>query len=128
VQQHFGVGLGAEADAAQLEFATQLAEVVDLAVADNDQRFVLVADRLVAAAHIDDRQPPHADRAAPVAVHAVIVRAAVRDRVAHARQGARIGGAAVELVDAVDAAHRQACRAGAVAVRGWARTAAYTSA
>ena len=41
-----------------LQLPLQFAVIVDLAVEDDLNRIVLVADRLVATGKIDDRQPP----------------------------------------------------------------------
>ena len=58
VDDGFGVGLGAEAMAAGLELAAELAMVVDLAVEDDPDRAVFVGHRLLAAGPVDDRQAP----------------------------------------------------------------------
>jgi hypothetical protein len=44
-----------------LELAPQVAVVVDLAVEDDPDGAILVADRLLAVVEIDDAQPPHAE-------------------------------------------------------------------
>src|SRR4051794_41206892 len=50
---HLGVAAGPEPVPRPLELAHQLAVVVDLAVLDDDDRAVLVGDRLVAARQVD---------------------------------------------------------------------------
>ena len=72
--------------AARLELAAQLAEVVDLAVADEPQRAVRVGERLVAAGEVDDREPAHAERAGAVDVHALVVGAAMDGDARHRRE------------------------------------------
>ena len=49
MHEHFGVGIRAEAVSLIDQLAHQLAVVVDLAVEDDLDRAVLVADRLIAA-------------------------------------------------------------------------------
>ncbi len=89
-----------------LQLAAQLAVVVDLAVADQPQRAVLVRQRLVAAGEIDDRQPAHADRQRPVDVQAFVVGAAMARDPRPSRDSVAAGARApVEVEDAVDAAH-----------------------
>ena len=54
MHEHLGVGLGAKGVAAGDEFGAQFAVVVDLAVEDDADRFVLIPDRLRAALQVDD--------------------------------------------------------------------------
>jgi hypothetical protein len=63
-----GVGARAEAMAVRDEFGADLGEVVDLAVEDDLDRAVLVAERLVAGRQVDDAQAavPEADAGAVV--------------------------------------------------------------
>jgi len=62
---------------------SQLAIVVNLAVEDHLQRFVLVGDRLFAGGKIDNAQPAHADRAAVFDKKSVLIRAAVENPLVH---------------------------------------------
>ena len=57
VDEHFGVALGAEVVPGAFQPAAQVAEVVDFAVEDDPDRAVFVGERLLAAGHVDDRQP-----------------------------------------------------------------------
>ncbi len=110
VQMHddFGVAVGGEAVAGALELRSQLAEVVDLPVADYDERAVLVEDGLMAAAHIDDRQAAHAEQDLRVPIRALVVWTAVDDRCAHAIEyGGVVPHRFAKSVNAVDAAHRR---------------------
>ena len=61
--------------------------------------------RLVTAGQVDDRQAAHGDAAGPVDVSAEIVRAAMPRQITHRRQRAARRRAAVESVEAVNAAH-----------------------
>src|SRR5262249_53418965 len=72
-----------EAVAAALEAGAQHRVVVDLAVAHPRHAAALVADGLVAARHVDDREPPHPEAGLGVDERAEIVRAAVHHDVAH---------------------------------------------
>src|SRR5207302_7375094 len=56
VEQDLRVAVRAKAMAGALELLSQLAVVVDLAVLDDVDRPVLVADRLVARVEVDDRE------------------------------------------------------------------------
>ena len=60
--------------------------VVDLAVEDDPDRAVFVRQRLMAGRQIDDAQPAVAERRPIVEELTRIVRAAMRDDVAHPRQ------------------------------------------
>ena len=85
VDDDLGVAASAEAMPGALEPRSELAKVVDLAVADDPDALVLVGDRLMAAGEVDDRQAAHAEQHLAVQVVAVIVGAAMgRDR-AHPR-------------------------------------------
>src|SRR5262249_40159744 len=67
-----------------LELAPQRLEVVDLAVEDDPDGAVLVVDRLMPGGVIDDAQRPHADRDRLIQEDALIVRASMPNRAAHA--------------------------------------------
>jgi len=57
MQCHLAVGPGAEAVAPRLEASANPLEVVELTVMHDDDRAVLVRDRLIARREVDDRQP-----------------------------------------------------------------------
>ena len=86
VRDHLGVALGREAVAARAQLVAQLAEVVDLAVEHDDDRAVLVGDRLIAGDEVDDSQPLDAETDAVVEKHAPRVRPAMLERGAHPLQ------------------------------------------
>ena len=69
-----------------LQLLAQLAVVVDLAVVDALDLAVLVADRLLPALDVDDRQAAHAERGAGMGQEAVVVRPAVADAGVHRLQ------------------------------------------
>ena len=87
------------------QFIAQFAEIVDFAIADQPQALVFVGQRLVTTGQVDDGETAHADDAVAVVVPTMIIRATVPRDVAHVRHERRIGGTAVEMNDAVDAAH-----------------------
>ena len=89
VDDHLGVALGGEAMAAAQQVAPQLAEVVDLAVEDDDDRAVLVVDRLVAGLEVDDAQPLDAEPHLALHVQAARIRPAVLEGRAHASAWSR---------------------------------------
>ena len=55
VEDNLAVRRGLEPMAKRLQFAAQLTEVVDLAVAHEPQRAVAIRQRLMPASEIDDR-------------------------------------------------------------------------
>ena len=84
VDDHLGVALGREPVARADQGLAQLAVVVDLAVEDDDDRPVLVGDRLVAGREVDDAQPLDAETRAVADEVSARVGAAVLDHGAHA--------------------------------------------
>ncbi len=105
VQDRFAVGRSPERVTLGDQRFAQLAIVVDLAVGDEPQRAVLVRQRLVTAADVDDRQAAHPQRERTVDVDTLVVRAAMDGEPPHRAQAVGRRGRAVELQDAVDAAH-----------------------
>src|SRR4029077_13527275 len=83
--------------------------VVDLAVLHDDDVARLVAERLLAAGHVDGGEPPNPRTPAIGEKESVVVRSAVPDGVDHPVDPVRRDGPArVVLVDAGDAAHAKA--------------------
>src|SRR3954470_21716832 len=78
-----GVAGRLELVAARDEALAQLAIIVDLAVENDGVAAGLVGDGLLAAAEIDDREAPHAERAAVIEELAVVVGAAMEDGTIH---------------------------------------------
>src|SRR5687767_6539810 len=68
------------------QFVAQGGIVVDLSVEDSPNRPVFVVDRLVAAAQVNDREPPHAEAHARLNEEALVVRPAMAHRSAHCAQ------------------------------------------
>src|SRR5439155_25984252 len=96
----------AEVMAAGLERGAERRAVVYLAVADDLDRAVLVAERLVSAYHVDDREPAHAERHLAAHEPPEVVGAAMDDDVAHPAHPLRAGGLTRhESQFACDAAH-----------------------
>jgi hypothetical protein len=108
VNDHLGIGLRAEPVAARLEPGAKLVEVVQLAVEDDLHRPIFVRHRLVRdVIEVDDREPTEAeaDPAVGVDEHAVVVRAAVHEPVAHGHDDLGPDAARLEGQLAADAAH-----------------------
>ena len=106
VGDHLDVRAGAEAMAPSFERGAQRSAVVNLAVADHLHAAVLVAERLPAAAHVDDREPAHAERHLGVREEAFVVWPAVHHHVAHGAHA--VGAGALTEYQAelsCDAAH-----------------------
>ena len=84
----------------------RLLEVVDLAVEDDLDRAILVADRLFAPFQIDDREPPMRQADPRLDPEPLGVRAAMGDRIAHRLQHGRIDRAvSVGVDDACNTTH-----------------------
>src|SRR5262249_35604683 len=97
----------AEAVSPCFQTGPQFLEVVDLAVEDHLHRAVFIADRLVAAAQVDDRQPPVDEADAGLDPETLGVRSAGGAGATHRPQHGRIdrpGG--ISKQDACNAAHR----------------------
>ena len=107
MNDHLGVAARVEYVAERLQLRDQLLVVVDLAVEDDDDRAVLVVERLLARGEVDDRQSAVAKPDARLEVQPLAVRTAMRLRVVHALQQRAIEVAACASVEeAGDAAHR----------------------
>src|SRR5260370_165568 len=83
VQHALGVGVRRHRVAKPDQLRSKLGVVVDLPVEDDPQRAVLIADRLVAAGEVDDRQPPATARDALAYAGPFVVRPSMRDAGAH---------------------------------------------
>ena len=108
VRDDLGVAAGAEAVPACGQLGSQGLVVVELAVLDRPDEAVLACDRLVAAGHIDDREPAHPEGDPGRLVGAAVVGAAVLERVGHPVEhprGKRQPRLAAELHRSADPAH-----------------------
>src|SRR5262249_25942687 len=95
VEMHddFAVALRAERVTAGLQSASELDVVVDLPVHDEDDRSVLIRQRLVPAGDIDDRQAAESECDPIIDVEPVIIRSAVDHGRSHALHSGAIGSA-----------------------------------
>jgi hypothetical protein len=102
-----GITLRVEAVAVRAQLLAHLDVVEDLAVEDDPDRPVLVGERLLPGAQIDDRQARVPERGALIAVHPEFVGAAMAERADHGRQPVEIDRrqAIAERNGAGDAAH-----------------------
>ena len=88
--------------------APQLEVVEDLAVEDDPQRLVLVADRLLARAEVDDAEARVPEPDVFVKVDAELVGTAVADRAQHGTQGGLSRRrSSAEVAESDDAAHQR---------------------
>ncbi len=83
VNDRLGVARRVENVARRFQPLPQLAIVVDLTVEDEPDRSVFVVNRLMAGRQVDDAQAAHAESGAGLHVHALIVRSAMANDVAH---------------------------------------------
>ena len=86
MQQHLGIGVRPEPVAARLQARPQLHVVKDLAVEDDPERSILVAERLLAVAQIQDGKPCTAQPDTLIKQDAELIRPAVPDQGQHLTQ------------------------------------------
>src|SRR5437868_1014906 len=91
--------------AAFFQVRAELLVIVDLAVKDDPFRFVLIADRLLAARKIDDRQAPHRHADILVGVKTFLVRAAMDDGAIHCLEDLSVYSAAIVIYKTCDSTH-----------------------
>src|SRR5690242_19157448 len=90
----------------RLQLRAQLLKIVDLTVAYAYDGAVLIVDRLMAAADIDDGKAPHTEQQFAIDKCAFVVRSAMKRDRTHARQQRTIDRCRVlERNDSVNAAH-----------------------
>ena len=82
----FHVRVGTEPVSALVKPLSEVVVVVDLAVEDDCDGFVLVEDRLVAACDVDDAEPPKREAGLVIDQEAVRVRPPMSDRDSHLLQ------------------------------------------
>ena len=111
VHDHLGVAARVEAVTERLQLRYQRLVVVDLAVVDDDDRAVLVVERLLAGREVDDRQPAMAERDPRLEVQTVAVGSAMGDRLVHTQRQAAVRLPLESRIDdACDPAHLSALR------------------
>src|SRR3954447_14744217 len=86
MNEHFGIGPGAEYMTSLLQLQSQLEVVVDLAVVRDYYLAVLVRQRLRAAGNIDDAQTDVRETNCLADIEAIAIGAAVLDRRGHFAQ------------------------------------------
>ena len=91
MQQHLGVAFGGEGVAGLDKLFAKRLIVVDLTVEGDDQRTVLVINRLLAATQIDDAQSAVPQRRMLVDVMPLAVRSTMRDDIGHALEHRALG-------------------------------------
>src|SRR5690606_41167826 len=109
VNDDLGLAPGAELVASSEEIVLDLLEVVDLAVVGDDDRVVLVVERLLTALEIDDREAPVAESHAGLEMEPVAVGTARRERSVHRTHERFVNGPTVpQIDDAGNSAHYEA--------------------
>src|SRR3954469_1396079 len=83
MNDHFGVGVGAEGMALSFQRLPETFEVVNFAIEDDPNCAVFVLYRLMSTLEIDDAQTAHSQSDSGSHVETFVVRAAVNHRVAH---------------------------------------------
>src|SRR5205823_8337488 len=106
VDDRLAVARRAEPMATRLEGRTELAIVVDLAVAHDPHGACLVLERLRAALHVDDGEPAMPERDLPVGPPPLTVRAAVGERGGHPADESGVDGVGADADQPCDCAHR----------------------
>ena len=88
------------------ELLAQAKVVVNLAVEDNPDRAVLVADGLMAGCEVHDAQPAHADADMSIKIEALVIRTPVSHDAAHFPKRVRVSPSVPpKLQNASDATH-----------------------
>src|SRR5437773_5047053 len=106
MKDRLAIRSGLEAMPMRLEIVPQLAVVVDFAVRNQPQRAVLVDERLMTAAHVDDRKAPHAECERSLDMCSFIVGSTVDRQPSHRADGFGTHCESVERENSVNAAHR----------------------
>jgi hypothetical protein len=83
VKDYFDIAVCPETVPFFNQLATQLHIIVDLAIANDGNRFVFVKDGLLATRHIDDGEPRHADGDSATVKISPTVRAAMAQGIEH---------------------------------------------
>src|SRR5687767_1853384 len=86
MNDHFGVAAGAEHKPQLGQLGNQFLIVIDLAVVYDDDRPILVIERLLAGSQIDDREPPMPEPNAWRKMQSTLVRTAMMLRLVHSHQ------------------------------------------
>ena len=107
VHDDFRVALGGEAVPAGFQFRTQLEVVENLAVEDDPEGAVLVGDRLLAGAEINNAEPGVAQAGKAVEINAELVRPAMTNHRQHPADALLLNRVSVGKVDyACNATHQ----------------------
>src|SRR5262249_44965579 len=83
MDEDFDIAAGAETVTARFELPAQIAKIIDFAVADRDDRAVLVEVRLIAGGEIDNGKPAARQSNSVAEERAAIVRTAMGDPTSH---------------------------------------------
>ena len=105
VQHHLGVGLRGKHMAAQLQIRAQVLEIINLAVAGEDDLSVLAVQRLATARRVDDRKTAKRHSHFIFQEIPLRVRPPVRDGVRHSAQRLRRVVGQTPICETGNAAH-----------------------
>jgi hypothetical protein len=106
VHEHFCIAFCAENVTLSEQLITQFLEVIDFAITNDPNGFILIGYRLVSASQVYNAQSAHPQSDAAAAIRAFVVGAAMRDTTAHPRkQGGPRGIIGLEVEDPVYPAH-----------------------
>src|SRR3990172_11770722 len=107
MDDHLGIGVRAKMMSLLFQLVTQLFEIIDLSVANDPNRFVLVGNRLMASLQVNDAEAAHAEANTAVIIMPFIIRAAMHNHASHACQNFPIQrGVPVQASYTVDSTHR----------------------
>ena len=107
MDDYFSVGTGAEDMAFRQKSIAEFLEVVDLAIEDDPDGFILVGHGLRTRAQVDDGQTAMAEADGTTKVHALPIRPPMGDGLEHgANQGLSDPGTGVKDQFTSDATHR----------------------
>ncbi len=112
MNDHLGIGVGAETMSQFLQLGAQFDVIKDLAIEDYPDSAVFVRKRLLAAGKIDDRKPGMSEYRLLIDINAELIGAAMPDRGDHPSDQFTIRlGVTFDLEISGDAAHTTALRA-----------------
>jgi len=106
MNDHFGIGTRAEFVTPPFQVLSQLQVVVDLAVENEDDVSILVADRLPTALNVHYAEATHREADPSIYKTALIIGSSMPNHLLHGRKYSGLDRTAVAFVDPTDPTHR----------------------
>src|SRR3989339_886961 len=83
MNDHFDVAVGIKPVAALFKLRSKLFEIIYFPVTNYRNGFIFVINRLVAGFYVNYGEPPHTESRVPADMYAFVIRAAMREAIAH---------------------------------------------